>query len=73
MYASSKSESHHPEASKLEPNSIEALKTHQENKILEWVYSGDPSVTNFENSFVETTAPKVKFQMSMVRIKDASL
>ena len=66
VYQSTKSANHTP-----------ILDEHTENKILEWQYNGgDPSVTNFENSHITSqnnTAPNVTFQMSMARIRDASL
>jgi hypothetical protein len=41
VFQSTKSDAHHP-----------ALNELTEDKILEWVYGGDPAVTNFENSLV---------------------
>lgn len=76
VYESTKSTTHHFERQKPKANSLQALTSQKDKKLLKWCYIEDPAVNEFEITLdykLSIGAPHVNFLMSMIRIKDASL
>jgi hypothetical protein len=79
VFESSRSESRPPLPLKSKPNSLEALTQTEESKELAWSYLATGEHAPYSVEFpepsekIEVSMPNSQFQMSMVRIKDASL